>query len=99
MMDAQLKSILTSIALAGATALTTWLVSHGYIPGSDQSTFTADIMTAGAALATAALGWYKERQHTPAAQIQAVNAADNGVKVVAADAAAKVIDVPLKNVK
>ena len=43
----------------------------------------ADIVTTVAGVAvTALIGWYKARQNSQSAMIQAVNAADNGVKVV-----------------
>jgi hypothetical protein len=41
-------------------------------------------------------GWFASRSASPKAQIQAVNAADNGVKVVPANAPVAPVNAPLK---
>lgn len=98
-MDPQLKSVLTSIGLAGATALASWFASKGLISSADQSTFANDMATIAAGAAAAALTWYKTRSHTPTAQIAAVNKADNGVKVVPSTSTVAQVDEPLKGPK
>lgn len=94
-MDPVLKSTLTSIGLAGATALSATAASHGVIPndaGSQASLANALLVVGGAAVA-AVLAWYKTRDHTPTAQIEAVKKADNGVTPVAT-ADAKAAGIP-----
>jgi len=81
-MDPQVKSFLTSIVLAGATALAGQAATAGLIPGADQATFANDLVAIFFGAIAAGAAWYKARQHTPTAQIAAVNNADNGVKVV-----------------
>jgi len=95
-MDAQTKSIVSSIVLMLATSAATWLASHGLIPSGDVASIANDIVFCVFALGSLALLWYKKQQHTPAAQIAAVNAADNGVKVVAASVPAAIVNAPLK---
>lgn len=95
-MDPQLKSILTSILLAIATSATTWGVAHGLVPAADQNVIANDIVTFIFGAVSALLAWYKTRQHTPTAQIAAVNDADNGVKVVPATSPAPTVKEPLK---
>jgi hypothetical protein len=74
-MDPQLKSILTSVALAIATAIASWAASHGLVPDQDQGTVANDLVTALFGAAAMGLAWYKSREHTPTAQIAAVNCA------------------------
>lgn len=81
-MDPQLKSVLTSIGLAGATAITGWAVNKGYISASDQSADANYLVGALGVIIVGLLGWYKARQHSQKAMIQTVNAAPNGVTVV-----------------
>jgi len=95
-MDPQIKSILTSIVLAGATALAGQAATAGLIPGSDQASFANDLVTIFFGAIATALAWYKARQHTPSAQIAAVNKANNGVKVVADTSASSAVATPLK---
>lgn len=95
-MDPQVKSIMTSILLMGATSAAGWATAHGVIPGGDQATVANDLVAAALWAITGGVAWLKTRAHTPAAQIQAVNAADNGVKVVASNAEAQQVNVPLK---
>ena len=92
----QLKSVLTSLLLAFATAATTWGVAHGLVPAADQNVITNDIVTALFAGAGIVLTAYKTRMVSPAAAITQVNAQDNGVKVVAATAQAPIVTVPLR---
>lgn len=95
-MDPQIKSILTSVALAAASSVAAWAASKGLIPSADQSSFANDVVTLLFGGLAAFLAWYKTRSHTPTAQIAAVNQADNGVKVVPATAVTPSIDKPLK---
>jgi hypothetical protein len=95
-MDPQLKSVLTSILMTGAGALGTFAVSHGVIPSEDATSFANIVVSILLWLITAALGWYKTRQVTPAAAIQQVNAQDNGVKVVPATSPGTPVNAPLK---
>jgi len=81
-MDPQLKSVLTSLGMTAATAAAAWGVSHGLVPGADQASVANALATLSAVVITALFGWWKTRMVTPKALIQAVNAADNGVKVV-----------------
>ena len=96
-MDPQLKSILSTILLTLDTSLAGAAVHAGWIPGTDQSTIAADLTTTALALIAGALAWYKARQVSQTSMIQAVNAADNGVKVVSETATtAAPVNVPLK---
>lgn len=95
-MDPVLKSTLTSFATIGVGSALGWAVTQGYITKDQASTLTADIIGGGSIAIAGALVWYKARQHTQAAMIQTVNAADNGVKVVAAATVAPQVNGPLK---
>ena len=95
-MDPQLKSILTTIAGYAATGIAAWAASKGLISSADQSSFANDIVVLAAGTVAAGVAWYKARTHTPAAQIAAVNDADNGVKVVSSTAPVQSVDHPLK---
>ena len=66
-----------------------WAVGKGYI---DDATATS---LGGAVIVIASAVW-STLAHTQTAQIKSVNAADNGVKVVAADASAPAVDGPQK---
>lgn len=95
-MDPQLKSVLTSIALAGATSIAGWAASKGIIPSGDQSVLANQLVTVSFGGVAALIAWYKARQMSQAAMITAVNAADNGVKVVANTVQAPAVTAPLK---
>jgi hypothetical protein len=109
-MDPQVKSILTSIAMAGATAVAAWAVGHGIIPGSEAGDFSNMLVTVVFGLITAGLAEYKRRQATPVAQtaalaatkegqtamIKTINNTSNGVKVVDATVPAPTVQEPLK---
>lgn len=95
-MDPQLKSVLTTAAGYAAAGIAAWAASKGLIPSTDQGSFANDIVLVGAGAVAAAVAWYKTKSHTPTAQIAAVNAADNGVKVVPSTASAPAVDRPLK---
>jgi hypothetical protein len=95
-LDPQAKSLLSTILGYAAASVGTFAVTHGIIPGADQSTFDNDLVGAALWGVAALIGWWKKRQHTPRAQIAAVNQADNGVKVVAQNAEAQQVNVPLK---
>ena len=94
-MDPQTKSILTSIALAGATSIAGYAASKGLIPSGDQSVLANDLVTLVSGLVAAGLAWYKSRQHTQTALIAAVNNADNGVKVVSNASPGPAVDAPI----
>lgn len=96
-MDPQVKSAVTSFGLAVATAVASWAASKGLISDGDRTNFTTALVTVGGFLVAAALTWWKARQHSQPALIQAVNEADNGVKVVASTAAAPQVNEPLKS--
>lgn len=81
-MDPQLKMILTSMGGALATAVATWAVSKGLISSGDQVNFANALVTVASGAVGAILVWYAHRQTSQKSMIQAVNAADNGVKVV-----------------
>lgn len=95
-MDPQLKSVLTSILMTVSGSAATWAVGVGIIPGSDQASLANIIVSVALYLITAALAWYKSRQVTQTAMIQAVNSADNGVKVVSEKTSAPTVSTPLK---
>ena len=92
-MDPTLKSTLTSIVVAVCGG---GLAAIGITTTQGQATVAQAIVGAAALIVGAAVTWWKSRQHTPAAQIAVVNAADNGVKVVAESSPAPVVTQPLK---
>ena len=103
--DPQLKSIMTSIALAASTSVAAWAANKGLIPGGDQSVIANALVTAAFSGLALAIGWYKQRQQSPAALIaastptaliEAVNAQNNGVKVVPSTSPTPCVNVPLK---
>ena len=85
-MDTQTKSLIGSLLLGVAGMATGWLASHNIIPPADVSADTATIAAFVTFTAGAAVAWYKHQQASQTSMIQAVNAAPNGVKVVADDA-------------
>lgn len=96
-MDPQLKMVLTSMGGALATAVATWAASCGLISAGDQVNFANALVTVGSAAVGAVLVWYAHRQTSQKSMIQAVNAADNGVKVVpAGSTATPPVSGPLK---
>jgi hypothetical protein len=95
-MNPQIQSILTSVGMALASSVAAWAVSKGFIPGADQSSFTNDLLTLGSGIVVLVLGWIKAKQVSQPAMIKAVNAADNGVKVVASSEPAPTVSAPLK---
>lgn len=95
-MDPQLKSILTSLLMTLTTGAATWLASKGLIATGDESVFATWLMSGILYAVTALIFWYKQRQQTQTALIQAVNHADNGVKVVPATAPVDAVNQPLK---
>jgi arginine exporter protein ArgO len=98
-MDPQVKSVLTTIGATVATTVAAAAATHGVIHADQQAAFVDIIVTLVGAAITAAIGWYKARQVSPTAAIQQVNAQDNGVKVVAENNAAVVVNQPLKGAK
>jgi len=95
-MDPKTLSLLTTIVGYAATAVATYAANKGVIPGGDQTALANQITLLVSGGVAAAIGFYKLQQHTPTAQIAAVNAADNGVKVVAESAPAPQVNAPLK---
>ena len=103
-MDPQIQSVLTSVALSLATAVATWASTLGIVPSADKDSFANILVSVFLWLVTAAIGWYKTRalsqkamiQALPqTAMIQAINAADNGVKVVLQSAPAPAVNGPI----
>jgi hypothetical protein len=95
-MDPQLKSVLTSIGLAAATAITTWAASKSLIPASDQVGDANAIVTVAGMIVMGGLAYFKTRAVTPKAMIASINDTNNGVKVVADNVIAKTETAPLK---
>lgn len=96
-MNPQVLSLLTTLVTSGCTSLAAWLIAHGWLQSADQTTFVTGLTGVILSLAgAAALTIYKMLQHTKAAQIIAVNAADNGVKVVAEASSGVTVNTPLK---
>jgi hypothetical protein len=95
-MDPQLKSVLTSFGMTGATALATWAATKGFITPDQQSALATGLVTLAGGLITAVVLEYKRRQVSPTSLIKAVNTADNGVKVVPETATATQVNAPLK---
>ena len=98
-MDPQVISLLTTIGMTLSTSIAAWAASNGWIKAADQVPMADIIVTLVGAVITAGLGWYKTQQHGQKAMIQAINAGDNGVKVVAESSPAAVVNEPLKGVK
>lgn len=85
-MDPQLKMMLTSFGSIVATAVASWAASKGLISAGDQANLANSLLTVAGAAVAGLLAWYAHRQTSQKSMIQAVNSADNGVKVVANDA-------------
>lgn len=97
-MDPQLFSIVTSAGQVAATALATAAATHGVIPADagSQASLANSLVVVGGFVITGALAWWKTRQVTPHAMIQAVNAdKTNGVKVVKDTATAPQVNAPV----
>ena len=95
-MDPQVKSVLTSLGMAAATAVASWAAAKGFVSSDQQAGLVNALLTVGAAAVAAGLGWYKSHMVSQKSMIQAVNAADNGVKVVASTEQAMPVSAPLK---
>lgn len=89
-------SIIGSVGLVVAGLVAGWLASHNIIPAADVAQDTALIGTVIVGVIGTAVVWFKAAMATKAAQIQAVNTTDNGVKVVAATVTAPTVTAPLK---
>jgi len=96
-MDPQLKSLLTSVLLASFTSAAVWAANRGLIPSEDQSVIANDLVTFVLGGGAAILTWYKAREHSPSKQIEAVNKAKNGVKVVPESSPTPAISGPLES--
>jgi len=81
-MDPILKSTLTSVLMTGAGSLATVAVTNGVIPGSEHDSAANIIVSLMLWAITAGIGWYKRQQHTPQANLDAINVPKNGLKVV-----------------
>lgn len=86
-MDPQLKSILGSVGLGAAMALTGWMVKQGYISAADQSADANYLLAAAGVVVAGLIGWYKTHQVSQPVMMKAVNAAPNGATVVSTEAA------------
>jgi len=95
-MDPQLKSALTTIAMVLSSSIATWAVSQGIISANDQANVANAMTAAAGAIVTIGLAYWKTRDHSQEAIIKQINAADNGVKVVAQTAAGAQVEGPLK---
>lgn len=107
-MNPRLKSVLTSILMTLMSVAATWAVSHGIIPAQDQASAENIGVSILLAAATGLTWWYKQRQFAPgvmvqtinkadlAQVIQAINRADNGVKVVPEGSPTAEVNKPLK---
>ena len=82
--------------MSAAMSVAGYAVHVGIIMPDGQSALATELVAVGAGAITVAIGWYKARQVSQTAMIQAVNSADNGVKVVASSATAPKVDAPLK---
>lgn len=82
-MEPQLKSAVTSVGLALVGIFTGYAASSGLIKPEDVPEVTSAVMTVAGVVVAAGIGYYKTRQHTPTALVNAVNSeAIPGVKVV-----------------
>ena len=96
-MDPQLKSALTSLGAIATGAVATWAVSKGLITSADQATVAGALLAIGSAVVGVGLVWFKSRQLSQTAMIQAINAAPNGVKVVPNDSPTPAVNFPLRS--
>jgi hypothetical protein len=92
-MDPALKSILTSLIVAVCGG---GLAAIGITTTQGQTTVAQAIVGVAALIVGAVVTWWKSRQHTPQAAIDAINKPNNGLKVVTADVPAPTVTVPLK---
>ena len=95
-MDPQVKSMLTSAALALAGIIAGYAVHVGLITPADQSSLASVLVAVGSGVAGLLVAKYKSSQLSQSAMIQTINQSDNGVKVVAAIEPAKLVNGPLK---
>ena len=97
-MDPQLKSALTSLGAIATGAVATWAVSKGLITRPTPTTadpVAGALLAIGSAVVGVGLVWFKSRQLSQTAMIQAINAAPNGVKVVPNDSPTPAVNAPL----
>ena len=91
-------SVLRTV-LALALAPTGYFVTKGFLTADQAEQLMPAIVTIATLLGGAIIAKWGVSAHSPAAQIAAVNAAPNGVKVVAntpANAAVPQVNAPLK---
>ena len=94
-MDPISKSTITSILMVLAGNLATLGVTNGVIPGADKDSAANVMVDLVLWIITVAIGWYKKQQHTPQAQIDAINLPNNGLKVVKENEAVPAVTKPL----
>jgi hypothetical protein len=91
-LDPQILSVATTIFVAvcggGLTAV-------GITSATDQATVAHAVIGAVLLAIGAAATWWKARQHSPQAAIDAINKPANGLKVVREDVAAPPVTAPL----
>lgn len=98
-MDPQNKSMLTTIIGYAAVALAAWASGHGLIDAGQQTALVNILVTVVGTVGAAGVAWWKQRNQSPKALIQAVNSADNGVKVVPVNSPGMVVNEPIKGAK
>lgn len=94
--DPEVKSLLTTFLGYAATGLATWATGIGIVPNADRASFINIVVAAVLWLIAAAIGWYKKKANSKDSMIKAVNAVQNGVKVVASDGPGAVVNKALK---
>lgn len=99
-MDQVTKSLLTSAAGILASSIVGFAVNKAWITADQGAALTSNLsaifLGAGAAIAAGVIAWVHSRQVTQPAMIQAVNAANNGVKVVPSTSPTPAVSGPLK---
>ena len=87
----QWNSLIRSVAIfIGGIAVT-----KGYFSAADSAVLVTAVVTLGGAVVSVGPAVWGILSRSHAAMIQSVNAADNGVKVVAATANAAQVDAPI----
>ncbi len=95
-MDPPLKSTLTSIVVAVCGGA---LYAVGATTAQEQTTVAGAIVGAAGLLVGVAATWWKARQHTQQAAIDAINKPKNGLVVAREDSGVPVVTQPLKGTK
>jgi hypothetical protein len=95
-MDPKYNSILTSILMMISTSVAAWAAGHGIVGTADEKNVADVFVIVASGAITAGLAWYKTWALSQKAMITAVNAGDNGVKVVASSSPTPTATTPLK---